>query len=223
MVAPYTDVRSFARPQGRMMLTQERPGPGRKKKKGEVLEDWAIGFAPSVRIVIEEKAEVDDVTGPEWVRRAVEEKLNPVEKANNDGFNTVRLPVFYDAPCGPWSAVLESAERFTINEATADWLEIKDGDAFFQVTGESMLAAGIPHGSLVVIRPYGNKRPSRNDIVFVQILNQYDVWEATIKRLDGWDGEIPRLLDGENKPYSIPETAKKIDVVGRAISQMGVL
>jgi SOS-response transcriptional repressor LexA len=222
MVAPYIAPQTFARPHGRMM-TRQAPKPGRPKSKGETLEDRAIGFTPTVSGILETRAESENISVPELVRRAVNEMLNPQPVKVADGFNTVQLPVFYDAPCGPWDAVTEGAEGFAVNNATADWLEIKDGDAFFQVTGESMLSAGIPHGSLVTIRPYGNKMPSVDHIVFVQYLDVDDTWKATVKRFKGWNGNIPRLANGNDEPYPIPTEAKMVDVVGRAISQMGVL
>ena len=223
MIAAYNAVQTFARPKGRSM-TQQMPRPGRPKSRGETLEDRAIGFKPSVLAVLEPMAQEQDISVPELVRRAVDAMLNPRPvEIKDEAFNSFRAPYLSAVPCGPWSEAIDRAEAFTISTESADEIEAQDGDIWVRANGQSMTCAGIVDGVLVLVRPYGRKVPRRGDIVLVQTTDENGETLGTLKRFDGMDGELPRLLDGEGNPFSLPAGAQNPQIIARAVGVHGQL
>jgi len=195
-------------------------------KVREKLDERVVAMAtPSMAKAIDAEAAANHETRSDVVRRALESYYHPrpVESPPPIEEDSYSLPVFYNVPCGPWTAISEGAERFIINEETALFLEVDDGDALFQTRGESMLEAGIPDGALVAVRPYGRKSPLPRHIVYVQYLTADEEWKGTVKFLDVMDGDRPRLSNAKGEPFPIPDDATQVFVIGRVISQMSRL
>lgn len=200
------------------LTTARKTGVAEREKKSERLN---ITLEESLKNEVREFAARRGQDLSEFARIAFSNEMA------GDGIppdeHSLSLPVFYNAPCGPFAEVVEGTEPFTINEEVADFLEADTEDSLFQVEGESMIGAGIVDGAMVVVRPYGNKRPVRRDIVFIQYRNEQDEWKATVKRFDGGDLNAPRLLNGAEESVELPEEARDVAIVGRVIAQMSRL
>jgi hypothetical protein len=91
-------------------------------------------------------------------------------------------------------------------------------------SGDSMRCAGIVDGQQVLVTPLAaHQQPRRGDIVLVQIIKDGAIFEATLKRWDGMNGPLPRLLDGEDKEMKLPKGIEKVIPVAIAKSVMGRL
>ncbi len=211
-----------------MALNRGFPSVGRPRKEGEILSvERPIKWAPSIYERMTEISRESGVSISEFVRRAVAEKLDAknVIISDDPGLNTVRVPALATAPCGPFrEAIAESDSFVTLSPDVAAELWFADGDCFVTARGDSMRSAGIIDGQRVLMTPLGaHQTPRRGDIVLVQITRDGEVCEATIKRWDGMDGALPRLLDGEDKPVKLPTKTEKVVAVAIGKSVMGRL
>lgn len=156
------------------------------------------------------------------IRDAIELLMNPRRSVTEDaGLNQFRAPLFGAIPGGPWEASQAEDEAFVISEDTADFLEARPEDGWFPIEGDSMACAGLPDGSLALARPYKGKAPKRHDIVSVAIIVEgHDEPLKTVKRFDGMDGEVPRLVDGQGQEFSYPEGMLEVHIVSRVVGSM---
>ena len=147
------------------------------------------------------------------------------------GTDSFRAPLLSRVPCGPWNQAIMTDQSFVINREVADELEAQADDVFVRAEGASMEGAGIQDDYLVLARPYKNRAPKRGDIVLIQVFtgseNDDGVAEeaalGTIKRFNGMSGNIPKLLDGNDEEYELPEGTIKADIIARAIGVIGRL
>ncbi len=140
---------------------------------------------------------------------------------NDDPYlDTFQAPILTKAPCGPWEEALAGAGSFTISADTADELEARDGDVFVRTTGESMEAAGIQDGMLLLMRPVGpHSHPRRGEITLVQIIDSEGEYLGTIKH---WaPGTPPKLTDGEGNDFAIPDDVQQIIPIATARGIIG--
>ena len=138
-------------------------------------------------------------------------------KSADDEPRTFTAPYVGAIPCGPWNPTEPGHERFTVSTEVADELEARDGDWWFRAAGDSMIGAGILDGSLVLVRPYDGKPPRRGDVVAVQIADEGGEVSGTFKRFDGQNGDVPKLLDGNDDVFDLPDGARVAAVLARGV------
>lgn len=116
----------------------------------------------------------------------------------------IQLPILCSPPCGPWKAAIEEAESLSMSSEMARLLGVEPADFLVKADGISMVEAGIPDGSLVLMRPLGTAKPKRGDVVLVQAVTQSGEYVATVKTWIGAPKGIPDLRDGKGFPYEFP-------------------
>lgn len=88
---------------------------------------------------------------------------------------------------------------------------VGDGPVFLlEVTGDSMVGAGIHHGDLVAVR----SQPEALDGEIVAAL--IDGEEATVKRLHRHAGKV--ILEAENPEYEPMEFTDGVEIIGKVVS-----
>jgi SOS-response transcriptional repressor LexA len=190
----------------------------------EKYDERVVAMAtPSMARAIDAEAAQNHETRSDVIRRALEQYYAPRdqhhEAASLDSFSA---PYLSRVPCGPWSEAIDSGDNFLISADVADELEAQDGDVWVRADGQSMEGAGIQDGFVALVRPYDKKTPRRGEIVLIQVTTPEGDRVGTIKRFNGLepDGK-PRLLDGNDEPYSLPEPMQGFDVVGRVVGVLG--
>lgn len=204
------------------MLNNEQRGRGRPKSKDGPLESRPIGFDSATNDLLEDIAKEQGTTVPKIVREAVEQWLTPVAPPPSD-VNNFRAPYLSSVPCGPWDEAVNSEQSFVISEDVADVLEAQEGDVWCSANGQSMEGAGIQDGFVVLLRPYGKYAPRRGEIVLAQAFPEGEEPLGTIKRFNGMDGIRPKLVDGEDKEYELPQNTTRVEFVARAVGVVGRL
>lgn len=156
-------------------------------------------------------------TRSEMIREALIEFLDPRPRELPEVPQTFTAPMLGSIPCGPWSASDESSERFSVTTEVADELELRDGDWWFRSSGPSMIGAGILDGSMVAVRPYEGKPPRRGDVIALQIADEAGEVVGTFKRFAGYNGDVPKLLDGNDEPFDLPEGGRVAAILARGV------
>ncbi|RYX83929.1 ribbon-helix-helix protein, CopG family [bacterium] len=212
---------TFALPRPTDMAQAFYNPPSQKEK----FEDKIMFMVtPSMAGAIDKEAATNRETRSDVIRRALELYYNPRPvKIQDDGFNTFTAPYLSAVPCGPWADAVDRAEHFTISTETADELEAQDGDVWVRADGQSMEGAGIMDGVLVLVRPYDRKTPRRGEIVLIQVGLEDGEFLSTLKRFDGMNGQVPKLLDGSDAAFDLPEGSSNPQIIGRAIGTLGRL
>lgn len=181
---------------------------------------------PEILNILRDAALLANLKRSEFARnaiRAAHERIKAGQPIEGLGFEVEAQPQTFTAPylgsipCGPWSASDESKERFSVTTEVADELEARDGDWWFRATGDSMVGAGILDSSLVLVRPYEGKPPRRGDVVALQIVDEAGEVVGTFKRFDGQNGDVPKLLDGNDEPFALPEGARVQQILARGV------
>lgn len=200
---------------------------GRPPAKNGPLVDRPIGFSAEINRRLEELADIEDLSVPELVRRAVDEKLNPrpididLINAATDSF---RAPFLSRVPCGPWQDAVDEGAAFTVSKDVADFIEARDGDAWVEGSGDSMVGAGIQDGFMVLVRPLPEGRtPRRGEIAVIQAFVG-DEEEAVLGTIKRWmppkDSEgLPTLFNGDDAEFELPSGVRRVVAVavGRAV------
>ena len=138
------------------------------------------------------------------------------------GTDAFRAPALGSVPCGPLAPAVAEASDLVSSAQDADELEARPGDIWMRAAGDSMLGAGIADGVRVLTRPYDeNKAPRRGDIVVAQIETPDGQRVGTIKRYLGEQDGRPRLVDGNEEPYALPDDMVTINYVARVVSVLG--
>lgn len=173
---------------------------------------------------VDMEAQQNGETRSEVLRRALDLYFSPqVTKLADEAYDSFSAPYLSAVPCGPWAAAIDRAERFTVSIEVADELEAQDGDVWVRADGQSMEGAGIMDGVLVLIRPYERKTPRRGEIILIQVVLEDGEFLSTIKHFDGMNGQVPKLLDGEDNAFDLPEGSTNPQIIGRAIGTLGRL
>lgn len=187
--------------------------------EGEPLsEERQIKFQPSMMEELRLVSRETGLTVAEVVRRAVHEKLNPrpPEEEGAGYSSTGFLGRFLgNVPAGPWQEALEGAGNFTISRDVADELEAREGDIFLRAEGQSMDAAGIPDGAIVLVRPLPDGRfPRSGERVLVEIEDAEGKYWGTLKH---WQNGPPiELRDGLGNKFEFPTEYRRIRPVAVA-------
>lgn len=158
------------------------------------------------------------------VGRGIEREISGVTIPDDPLLDSFRAPFLTKAPCGPWEEALDHASHFTISQDTADELGARDGDVFVRTMGDSMEMAGIADGALLLMRPIPNQgTPRRHEITLVQIVDEDGDYLATIKHWQpsGAPGKPPKLLDGNDEEFPIPEGTQQVIPVAVALGIIG--
>lgn len=150
-------------------------------------------------------ADAENVTVAEFVRRAVAERLNPrVVSIDASEFGLVPTNYLSRVPAGPAKESVNTEGDFLLSQHVADALQAKEGDYTIMVEGESMEAAGIYDGSLLIVRPLeGHLKPRKGEVVLVQLVSESGNYESTVKFWQG--GNPPEIQDAEGNKVKIPE------------------
>jgi SOS-response transcriptional repressor LexA len=198
-------------------MTTRKALSGRKSLYDEPLsEKVQVLFTDSQKAHLEEKyGELSTAIREVMLgERVLESAVTPLNQ-------NVGSPIIGGAICGPFDAVVESAgNTFHISADTAKELNWQEGDVWVESHGDSMEAAGIIEGALVLMRLLDEGRtPRKGEIALVQIVDADGEYRSTIKRWGG--GTPPRLLDGNDEEIELPEGVQKVQPVGVAKGIVG--
>lgn len=116
----------------------------------------------------------------------------------------VSVRLLAKAPCGPWMEALEQAEEFSLSPEMAQLIGLKEGDFLVRAVGESMEEAGIPDGSLILMRPLKGGYPERGEVTLVQVETRGGDFVGTIKHWFQTPTRAVDLRDGRGMPYHLP-------------------
>lgn len=189
------------------------------KIKEKLDEKFIFMETASTAKMVDNEAAANGETRSDVLRRALENYYAPHSATSEPADNprTFTAPYIGAIPCGPWNPTEPGHERFTVSTEVADELEARDGDWWFRAAGDSMIGAGILDGSLVLVRPYDGKPPRRGDVVAVQIADEAGEVVGTFKRFDGQNGDVPKLLDGNDDVFDLPDGARVAAVLARGV------
>ncbi|BCM89108.1 hypothetical protein IAD21_00952 [Abditibacteriota bacterium] len=124
------------------------------------------------------------------------------------GVDDVTLPDLGAVVCGPLKEAVAEADEFTLSDDVSTFLKIQEEDWAFDAEGQSMEGAGIPEGAKVFLRPHGERwRPSRGDIVLVEVSREDEEPTYTLKRFR--KSQPFEVEDGDGELYPLPEDANK--------------
>lgn len=123
---------------------------------------------------------------------------------------TIQVPFFDNPPAGPWKEAIQGAEKTGLTADIAKVLGYKDGDIFVTADGDSMAAAGIPHGSLLLMRLLKGKKPPSSAVVLVQAVTSDGTYVSTIKHWYVTPTGLPDLRDGRNMPFYLPADVEQV-------------
>lgn len=141
------------------------------------------------------------------------------------GLGDFRAKFLTKAPAGPWREAVDLAGEFLLSQDVADELEARDGDVVVRVMGESMEGAGIPNGSLLLMRtlPEG-RQPLPDEVALVQAIDESGEYWSTIKY---WcapratNSKLPQLKDGNKRDYDWPPDTSEVMAVAVARGIIG--
>ena len=130
---------------------------------------------------------------------------------------TIQVPFLDNPPAGPWKEAIQGAGKTGLTADIAKVLGYKDGDFFITADGDSMVAAGIPHGSLLLMRPLKGKKPPNGAVALVQAITGDGKYVSTIKHWYITPTGAPDLRDGRNMPFYLPADVEQVIAVGIVI------
>lgn len=137
----------------------------------------------------------------------------------NAGTDQQRVKFLSKATCGNWREAIDNGMDYLLSADVADTLEAREKDVMVMTDGDSMEAAGIPDGAMLLMRPLPeNVPPRRNEIALVQIIDADGNCESTIKR---WtrSGATPTdvvLENGDGDRVEIPPDTVRVQAVAVA-------
>ncbi len=131
----------------------------------------------------------------------------------------VRLSLLATAPCGAWDEAVETAEPFDVNTEVAVELGIKEGDVVVRTNGESMVGAGIPDKSLLIMRCLENRLPQTGDVCLVQVTLGNGDCVGSIKTWK-WNASSFHLEDGDAIAFGFPKDAVEVRAVAYKVAIM---
>lgn len=215
-------------------MSKEIRGAGGNESRE--LKQGRFGFflEPSLRDELRVYAANLNVEMSEVARRAIANEIRGTRPDASTGTDTFRGAYLSRVPCGPWAEAVDSSDSFTISDDAADELEARPGDVWVRAEGQSMEAAGIGDGFLVLMRPLAEGRtPRRGEIALVQVFldegeglgNSGDCALATIKYWHPPTGTapLPTLLDAAGQPFALPPGVVRVVPVAVARGVLGRL
>lgn len=162
-----------------------------------------IYVAPADEGLVLAAATAANMTFSDFAREALDIHMGR-RQAIDAALESFRVPMLGRPPAGPWREAIDEQRNYVLSSDVADTLEARKGDIMIEVDGESMEGAGIPNGSLLLLRPLQEGRlPRRGQTTLVQILRDGEVYESTVKT---WIGGEPVVLhDGNGHEVQLPE------------------
>lgn len=201
----------------------------RRDKKDDRL---TVTLSVAQKKALQKRALDEGAVLSDLVREGIENILNPPEPPppdpekhwSDEGTDQFRAPVLNALPCGPWKEGIADARTAVFSRDVVDYLEARESDIFASTSGDSMEGAGILEGDLVMLRPLDGKAPRRGEIVMVNITTEDGEQKSTLKRYNGADASgKPRLLNGADEDYPLPDDATAVRVEFRAVARIGRL
>lgn len=226
MVSPYPSP-SACSIMGHFMNSPSREKRmGRPPAKNGPLVDRPIGIAKEVNRFLENLANAEDVSVPELVRRAIDEKyINPQPVVVND-VDSVGAPLLdFRVACGAPTEAGQEASVYVLSERVADEIVFNEGtDFLIRSRGQSMRGRGILDEFVVSMSPLKiGAQPRRGKVALVAFTDEEGNVTGTLKTWDGEEDGRPRLLDGNEEVFPIPEGTVKAQAIAIATGVIGEL
>lgn len=123
----------------------------------------------------------------------------------------VGAPVVGAITAGPLREALCESDEVVLGLGEA--VGFRPGDFLLRVTGDSMIGDGILDGDRVLLRP--NTALNNGEIAAVQIMEDHEQWETTLKRVftaPEWDYAELRASNADYAPMRVP--CEKISIAG---------